>query len=114
MGSVSGSWGMPVEEENRAITGVVGLLKCGALERDEATAVGLKWPERRIPLAWTDWGGVSATTVCAVVGYGGLLTGAEAGVRPENLVQDVHDAVGGLDGLGVCGERHAGQGAGEC
>jgi hypothetical protein len=45
---------MPVEEENRAITGVEGLLKCGALERDEAAAVGLKWPVRRTPLAWTD------------------------------------------------------------
>ena len=52
LGSVSGIWGRPVEEEKRARMGVEGRVKCGALERVEARGVGVKVPRRRRPLAW--------------------------------------------------------------
>ena len=44
--------GSPVELLKRTIRGVVGWLKCGALERDAAVAVGVKVPVRRRPCAW--------------------------------------------------------------
>jgi hypothetical protein len=43
--------GIPVESEKRAVTGVEGLLKWGALERDAASAVGSNFPVRRMPFA---------------------------------------------------------------
>lgn len=56
--SVSGTEGRPVEEERRARIGVDGVepvvLKWGALESWEARGVGVKWPVRRIPLAWAE------------------------------------------------------------
>ena len=42
--SVSGMTGIPVEFENRAHTGVLGLLKCGAIESFFASAVGVNVP----------------------------------------------------------------------
>ena len=43
---------MPVEFEKRTIIGVVALLKWGATESFAASAVGVKCPESRDPLAW--------------------------------------------------------------
>ncbi len=43
---------MPVEFEKRTIMGVVALLKWGATESFAASAVGVKCPESRDPLAW--------------------------------------------------------------
>ena len=49
--SVSGISGIPVEFENRTITGVDALLKCGAVERDAASDVGVKVPLVKRPVA---------------------------------------------------------------
>jgi hypothetical protein len=51
LGSVSGICGRPVEEEKRAVIGVVELLKCGADVRLETSAEGVKVPVRRWPFA---------------------------------------------------------------
>lgn len=51
-GSVSASWGVPVDEEKRMVRGVEGRLKCGAEERVEAVGEGVKVPVRRWPFAW--------------------------------------------------------------
>lgn len=50
-GSVSGSFGRPVEDEKRTVTGVEVLLKCGATDREDASLVGVKVPLSRIPRA---------------------------------------------------------------
>ena len=47
---------MPVEFEKRTIIGVVALLKWGATESFAASAVGVKCPESRDPLAWATKG----------------------------------------------------------
>lgn len=49
--SVSGISGMPVEFEKRTMTGVEELLKCGALESEAASAVGVNVPLVRWPRA---------------------------------------------------------------
>lgn len=49
--SLSGMLGMPVELEKRTMIGVEGKLKCGALERDAAVAVGVNVPFVRRPWA---------------------------------------------------------------
>jgi len=56
-GSLSGRVGRPVLLEKRARMGVEGLWKCGAVESEAAAAVGVKVPVRRMPRAWTVWGG---------------------------------------------------------
>lgn len=50
-GLVSGMFGIPVELENRTMTGVDALLKCGAEEREAASEVGVKVPFVRRPVA---------------------------------------------------------------
>lgn len=49
--TLSGMVGMPVELEKRDQMGVEEELKCLALERDAASAVGVKVPESRMPRA---------------------------------------------------------------
>lgn len=51
LGSVSGSLGVPVDEEKRTVMADEGALKCGAELRSEAAAEGVKVPVRRWPLA---------------------------------------------------------------
>lgn len=51
MGSVSAILGKPVEEEKRTVIGVEELLKCGAVVRDGAVALGVKVPVKRCPFA---------------------------------------------------------------
>ena len=52
LGSVSGMTGMPVELEKRIVKGVEAEVKCGAVERVEASVEGVKVPVSRRPLAW--------------------------------------------------------------
>ena len=52
LGSVSGITGMPVDSEKRTVKGVEGKVKCGAVDKVEASGVGVKVPVRRTPLAW--------------------------------------------------------------
>ena len=40
-----------MDDENRTVTGVDELLKCGAVEREAAPSVGVKVPLSRIPFA---------------------------------------------------------------
>jgi hypothetical protein len=51
VGSVSGSCGVPVDEEKRTVIGVEEALKCGADVRLEAAGVGVKVPVRSWPFA---------------------------------------------------------------
>lgn len=51
LASVSGRSGIPVELEKRTITGVDELLKCGAFDSEAASAVGVKVPLVKWPLA---------------------------------------------------------------
>lgn len=48
---LSGILGIPVELEKRTQTGVLAALKCSALESLEASADGVKLPDRIIPFA---------------------------------------------------------------
>src|ERR1700740_2152407 len=50
-GSLSGNSGIPVELENRAVTGVEARVTCGALLSDTASGSGVKVPESMVPLA---------------------------------------------------------------
>ena len=52
LGSVSGSWGSPVDDEKRTVTDVEVLLKWGAEDRVEASLDGLKLPLSKVPRAW--------------------------------------------------------------
>lgn len=56
LGLVSGIWGMPVEEEKRAVMGVEVALKWWAFVRVDALEVGVKVPVRRWPRAWAESG----------------------------------------------------------
>lgn len=51
--SVSAILGRPVDDENRAVRGVEGVLKWGALLSEAAAGVGVKVPRSRWPFAWT-------------------------------------------------------------
>jgi hypothetical protein len=53
-GSVSGIAGTPAKSEKRTVTGTVApALRCGALLRDEASALGVNFPSSTMPLACT-------------------------------------------------------------
>ncbi|KUI53658.1 hypothetical protein VP1G_10581 [Cytospora mali] len=50
--SVSAWAGSPAASEKRAMMGVWGLVRWGAIERERASSVGVKVPFRRMPFAW--------------------------------------------------------------
>lgn len=102
LGSVSGIWGRPVEEEKRRVRGVEGWVKCGAVVRVEARGVGVKVPVRRVPRAWAGGRGVSGMQD----GNFGKRTCAEAVVFAEEGVELRYEVAGCLDEFFVGWERH--------
>jgi hypothetical protein len=54
--SVSGILGIPVLLEKRTVRGVDGDEKCGAVERVDASVVGVKVPVRMAPFACAEGG----------------------------------------------------------
>jgi hypothetical protein len=94
---------MPVELENLAMTGVDGVLKCGAVESVLAIGDGVKVPWRRMPLAWAVEGHSElfhrGTTVSSI-------TWTESWRSVESIFQRRHQLLSCLDHCFVSGKRH--------
>jgi hypothetical protein len=103
-GSVSGSCGVPVDDEKRTVIGVDDALKCGADVRSVAAAVGVKVPVRRCPFA------CAVGFVRTYLGRDLALqlrkgwitrTWSEAWVWPSYASEDLDETIAGLDHLGI-------------